>query len=524
MVKATQEHIAVRAAHSVQEDLTGRRSFARNVTFSWGAYAINAVAGFVLPRLISDRLGQETLGVWDFSWSMVSYFGLVHLGLNSSINRYVALHRASGDRDALCRSVSTIALFMNVAGLFAAILTLVGAFGIVPLFASKLGAQMPAARLVVLYLGAQVALSVMLTVYQGVLVGCHRWDLHNVVSSICSVANTVGMIGVLLAGGGLPGLALVHSLVMVGGDLARVRLARRVCPEMRIDFREARWNTWLEKARFSAKSLIPSLADMVSSQSLSFFLTACMGPASLAVYCRPQNLVRQGQTLAAKFGYILTPTASSLQAQADHDALRATFLGSVRGLAALALPGVIALALFGDHVIHVWMGKAYVHPGLLAVLALGSYPAWVQEPAWSTLMGLNRHGMLAWAKLGRALLSMALLAVGLGWLHWHLYGVACAMVLPLAFVEGIVTPVLGCRRMNLPVRDYYREAFLLPALCSLPFALCLMAARWVIADSPWLGAGLMAMGTALLSLVYWKVFIPPSWKAKFTRWFAPVTT
>jgi len=66
----------------------GRERFGRNVAFAWGGYMVNVISGFLVPRLISDQLGQVTLGVWDFAWSFVSYFGLVQLGRGGSISRY----------------------------------------------------------------------------------------------------------------------------------------------------------------------------------------------------------------------------------------------------------------------------------------------------------------------------------------------------------------------------------------------------------------------------------------------------
>ena len=91
----------------------GRERFGRNVAFAWGGYMVNVISGFLVPRLISDQLGQVTLGVWDFSWSFVSYFGLVQLGMGGSISRYVARYRAKNDVAGLNRSVSSIALFQR---------------------------------------------------------------------------------------------------------------------------------------------------------------------------------------------------------------------------------------------------------------------------------------------------------------------------------------------------------------------------------------------------------------------------
>jgi O-antigen/teichoic acid export membrane protein len=504
-------------------DLTGRSRFGRNVAFAWGGFAVNVIAGFIMPRLISDHLGQVTLGIWDFAWSVVSYFGLVQLGLSASVDRYVQRYRALGDHEGLSRSVSTIALFLSLCALVVVLLACATAGWGILLFKERLGLELNAARWGVLFLGLEVAFSIMFTVYGGVIVGCHRWDIHNTVSALCNVVMAIGMALVILLGGGLPALALVHCFVSAVGDITRWRLARRVCPELDIAWRKASWKTWMQQARFSAKSLLPRVAGLLSNQSLSVLIATGLGPASLAIYSRPRNLVQQLQTLAAKFGYILMPTASSMQAQADHKALRETFRGSTFSMACLALPAVVPLALFGDYVIRLWMGQPYVCEGLMTIMALGSLAGWVQEPIWSILAGMNRHGWVAWAKLAGAIASALLVGVALLWLKCSLLGAALGMVLPQMLVDGVFTPLIACRFLHVPLRLYFWETWLRPLLCIVPYGLCLSAARVVLAEMPWLSLGLSLLGLVLLSVVYWVVVLPRAWKHKLTRRLSPLS-
>jgi O-antigen/teichoic acid export membrane protein len=494
------------AAAAVEEDVSGQSRFGRNIVFTWGGYLVNVVAGFIMPRLISDRLGQTTLGVWDFAWSIVSYFGLVQLGLSGSVQRYVARYRARGDSKSLSKSVSTIGLSLKVSGALALALSVAAALWIVPMFRGKLGAELDTARLIVLYLGVEVALSIMLTVYGGILVGCHRWDAHNLISAVCYAVMTAGMIAALLAGGGLPSLALVHCVSMTSGEIARWRLARRVCPEFVMDFRLADWPTWKEQAKYSAKSLIPRVADLISNQSLSLLITAFLGPAMLAIYSRPRNLMRQGQTITAKFGSILIPTASSLHAQADKAQLRATFLKSTFFISSLTLPGVAALAVFGDEVIGLWMGNAYVYRGLAPVLAVGCFPSLVQEPVWSILAGMNQHGRLALCKLAAALCSAALLGVGLMFLHWHLMGAALAFALPQLIIDSMVAPVIACRALETPAARYYGSTYLKPLIGAAPFVCCLAVARQTFKTMPFISISAAALAALILAVIYWKAF------------------
>jgi len=89
---------------------------------------------------------------------------------------------------------------MKIAGMLIVVASLVTAWIVIPLFQDKLGPHLNAGRWVVLWLGAEVGLTVMLAIYGAVIVGCHRWDLHNGISALVYGITTAGMILVLLAG------------------------------------------------------------------------------------------------------------------------------------------------------------------------------------------------------------------------------------------------------------------------------------------------------------------------------------
>ncbi|MCH8193555.1 MAG: hypothetical protein IIA65_06015, partial [Planctomycetes bacterium] len=88
---------AIPSADNSQRDVTGRDQLVSNVLFSWASHLVFVAAGFIMPRMIDNHLGQELLGVWDFGWSLVAYFSLVNAGINSSINRYVAKYYGARD-------------------------------------------------------------------------------------------------------------------------------------------------------------------------------------------------------------------------------------------------------------------------------------------------------------------------------------------------------------------------------------------------------------------------------------------
>ena len=136
-----------------ETDLTGRSRMSRNVLASWAGHLVFIVAGFIVPRAIDRQIGQEALGVWDFGWSLVSYFGLVSGGVMSSINRYVARYRAAGDMDSLNATVSTGLAIYLCAGAIVLGLTILATALTPRVFAGRLGSYVDEAQWIVLLLG-----------------------------------------------------------------------------------------------------------------------------------------------------------------------------------------------------------------------------------------------------------------------------------------------------------------------------------------------------------------------------------
>ena len=489
--------------------IDGREHFGRNVAFAWGGYMVNVVAGFIVPRLISDHLGQTTLGIWDFSWSLVAYFGLLEIGLGDSVSRYVAGHRARNDVEGLNRSVSTIALFQRSVGWLALALAGVSAWWLLPLFGPSLGAELGTARLVLFYQGIEIAVILSLSVYASVIAGCHRWDLQNSVTAIANGLVALGMVAVLLLGKGLPSLALVHCVIMIGSSLARKRLMKRVCPELVIERRLASWSTFVEQASYGIKSLVPSVANLLSNQALSLLIVVFIGPASLAIFSRSRSLMTTMRSLAARFGMIVVPIASGLQARNDRAALQETLLTTPAIISSLALPVLIVLGLLGNHLMRIWMGQSYIQPGLLAILTMGTYATLVQEPVWSVLCGMNCHGQTALAKLIAAGASMILLTVGLWGLHWGLRGAAVCFVLPQVIVDGFVTSWYACRIVGVSKRRYLWCTFVRPFLCVAPFAATLAAGAELLQAFPLSAVAMITAGAVVSGLFYLRWLVPP---------------
>ena len=489
-------------------DFAGRDRLARNVLAGWAAYFVIGVVGFLSPRVMDRRLGQEAVGIWDFGWSLVTYLGLTAFGVGSSVNRYVAHHRAAGDKDGLSRVVSTATVLNVMSGAAALLITGIFVWLVPRMLRGDQLAHVNEARLVVLLLGCTIAVSLSLGTYSAVLAGCHRFDISNAISAGFEVGSSVTIVLILLTGGGLVAAASVCFIGSLIAESTRFYWAHQVCPELSVRWNRAEWAEMKRLFRFGIKTTIAVLSGLLLLQANKLLVGGSLGLAALAVFSRPLALTRIVENFGTRLANVLTPTASSLQRAGRHHELRRLVLDSTRLNVAVVLPMTLTLALLGDPIMTLWMGPRYTPGAFLVVLVVGGTGPLALRPVMTILQGLDRHGRPALVTLAAAITSALLGLVNVSLLHWGLLGAALSIALPMLGLTCFLA-WYACRVFRISPGEYIRESLRAPVLCVVPFGLVLATSRFVFHDRPVLAIGVgLLVGAAVLMPLSWRVVMP----------------
>ncbi|HEY7172908.1 MAG TPA: lipopolysaccharide biosynthesis protein [Vicinamibacterales bacterium] len=490
-------------------DLTGRDRMVWNVFASWAGHAVFLAAGFIMPRQIDQHIGQIGLGVWDFGWAAVNYFFLAQIGVGVAINRYVAKHRAVGDVDGLSRMISAAMALQIAAASIVLLLTAVSAEWLPDLFRERLGGELVVGQQVIALLGASVAVRMAFQVFNGVVTGCHRWDLHNLLNSTAYALTVTTMLYALSSGYGLVGISAIYLGGAILNELARMILAYRVCPELHIALFRVRWADARPLLAFGAKLSSIDAVKIIVAQLTGMLVLSQIGVATLAVYSRLSALIRHTETMLYKFSLPLTPTVSSLQGSGRDAEVQTLFIGSTRTAAYIAWPMLLGLAMAGDAILELWMGPRYDQHVVLAWMAAASMFPLTQQPLEMILVGLNLHGRFAMFSIVGSILGFIGSVIALRWLGWELLGLA-GIGLIVANVESLWIAVHTCRRLSIPVRAYFVGAYRGPLVCAVPFVIVLGVVRFFFPDEPLTRLLLsMALGGAVLVPLYWRRLLSP---------------
>src|SRR6202790_4593090 len=157
------------------------RHIARNVVFNWMGTIANMAVGFFFSPLILHRLGDVAYGVWVLAISVVSYLGLLDLGMQSSVLRFISKGHTRGDHQGASDALSA-ALWVRLQISVVVVLLSAGLAAVFPVF-FKVPADLASdARISILLIGLTTAVTMSLGVAGGVLSGLNRYDLTNMVN------------------------------------------------------------------------------------------------------------------------------------------------------------------------------------------------------------------------------------------------------------------------------------------------------------------------------------------------------
>ncbi len=480
-------------------DVTGRDRLAKNVSASYLSHIVFIIFGFLLPRMISDRVGQAGLGLWDFSWAFVKYMNLSMIGIGSSVNRYVAQYRTAGDTLGLNRTISTVVAIQCAIAFGVLIATIILAWVIPFAFGERLGEDGHTARWVVAFLGSSLVIQMAFDAWRGVLTGCHRWDYYNGLNAGSYAIISIGMVLALLAGYGLIEIAFIYMVGTLLTELIRYWLARKVCPELNLSRKLINRADALKVVKFGSKTILLGMPAVISQHTVNIFMVAKLGPAALAVLARPAALISTVRTLIGKFTNVLVPTAGSLQKKGSRAELRAFALENSRINLILAIPPLAFLLILGDIVVELWMGPNYANLTISVIFAAAVMLPMSQSAMMKILTGMDLHGRVAKRS---AIMTVILLGIGIAiasYVGWSLPVAAALSSIPPGI--SIATNVLhqSFKHLNIGFSEYFTKVLRDGLILLFTNCTALYALRYYFTDlHSW---GILLAGMSIVGLV-----------------------
>ena len=454
--------------HAAETEAPG--TLRRNALWNWGVYLVNAVVVFVLSPFVVQSLGTEGYGVWAIVLTLTGYMGFADLGIRPAIVHFIARYRALGDNQALARAVSSAAAVFGAGG----VLVLLVAGGTVPWLPQwfHVPADLVADATVALWISAcALAITLPLNAWSAVLIGRERYDLSCRIDLVAVLARAAAVVGVLLAGFGLVGLALAQGTVELAAMAWKVRVARRLEPELRMAWRLVDRASVRALMAYGAYGILATVALHLSYETDAIVIGGAMSVASVAWFVVASRLPFYLRTMTWSIGRVLAPRMGALDARGDAVTLGRLAARGSHALLLISTAPLVYMVVFGGAFLERWMGDVAFreHAGLpLVILALGAAAPIASHPLVSLYQGTNRMRALAGLSVceGVANVGLSLLLVG----PYGLAGVALGTAIPACIIHGVAMPLWAARTFGFSCLGYLRQVWIVPLIAAVPAA------------------------------------------------------
>lgn len=480
-----------------------------NVLFTWIAHMAALVTGFFLMPYVMRVLGDASYGQWVFINSFVAYGGLLYMGMGETICRYVSKYHGEGDSTKLNEVVTIVASVYAVGATFAFLLS-VGIALLLPWISPWTGDELLEIQWVVVILGLNLSLSLLGSIYGGVLMGVRRFDLERTVGIVFDLVR-VGLIIVFLhREWGLLTMALIYMVITVLENGSFMFLAWRALPELQITRKHWKYSVLKECTSFSSMALLNNFAQSLIYATDSIVIGFLMGAEAIVPYYIALRLVQFIRQPIEKVAFICMPTAGAMQSSADRGKLHKLFMQAI-GVTFLLATGInLGAYFFGGDLIALWVGPGYEESHrLLVILLVATIVTLPCNLLRSFLLAQGTIRFPAMIYFAEAVANLVI-SLALGWTMGRV-GVAIGTLVPAVVLEGAVLLPVGLSILGISWVRLMREA-IRPQLAPLAAlaSYCLVVSPQPWAHGSWLAlVGVSAGGGAVLGIAWLLVHNPP---------------
>jgi O-antigen/teichoic acid export membrane protein len=440
-----------------------REQAVKNVGATWLGLLIHGTVGFFLSPFILHRLGSEAYSLWILIFAFTGYFGLLDLGIRSSIVKYTAKFIANNEEDELSKYLSTSLAFYLAMGMAVLLLTAIGSVYFRFLFKIPAG-SIDQARLLFAIAGIGVAVTFPLGVFAGALEGLQKFSWLQLSQISVTLLRALLIITILSSGGGLLAIGIITVATNLLSYVAFTWMAIRLLP-VSLNVRRVERAALFKMAGYGVFAFAIVAAEKLRFQSDAIVIGAMLSSSAITIFAIGSKLVEYSSYAVRSMSQIFTPMSSQFEAAGDIDRLRRTFVAGNRACAFVVFPVCVALVLLGRPLIEAWVGDQYIASYYVLVLLIIPRSLYLaQSVSTKILLGMGRHRMLAAILLfeGCANLLLSLLFVQ----RWGLLGVALGTAVPLTCTSVAFLPGHLCRILGISVREFLTRAYALPlALC-----------------------------------------------------------
>jgi O-antigen/teichoic acid export membrane protein len=406
----------------------------RNASGQYLATAISVLTGLALVPFIVSHIGLASFSLWALVNGIFGTMGLLDAGLSPTLTKKSAELLAKNDQEKLKENASAIlTLYLGVG--FIAFLIICG----LAIFARDLfhvpPDSIPAFRVVLLIVAAQLALSFPLSTWSGITAGLQDYHISAVIGVVINLLKFTLTLVLLRFGFGLISLIWLGFAANVFTGLGYVVWVKRRLPALRLRPTLRHLGQIGELTRFSGSMFIWGIAGRVVLESDRIIIGFFLPITAVGVYEIGLRICNYSRNVLYPV-FTLLPAASDLSARNEAERLQKLYLVGTKYFLLLYAFVASGLFLFGRQFIHLWIGPGFdTSVVILFILLAGNIYQSQNVVAHVLLPGMGRLRAFTWIMASYPILNLTLSVIFIR--RWGLVGVAAATAATYFIAETI---------------------------------------------------------------------------------------
>jgi len=415
------------------------------------AMVANILIGFIMLPFLVHAFGDEQYGLWTLVSLIVSFYGLMDLGLSSASQRYITRALEDKEGDAVNVATSTSFYLFALLGFIALIVTVV-IISLGPVFFEK-QLVIDVFQVSIGLMGFKFAIAFPVFAYHGLIYANHRFDIISYIELFTLILRTVLVFSIISQGYGVIVLALITLCTDLLGYILAIIYARKIYSDFKISRKFVSIKKLKQYFNYGKYVFITSVADRIRLSFDTIVISTFLTLSLVTHYAVAGALLKYfGLLMNSVFG-VFGPTFTKYHKNNDWDAIREKFIviTELTALISFMIGGL--LLVLGKSFIIVWMGHDYLDAYvILIVLAIVGIVGNSQRPSVAVLYAVAKHKYYANITVIEAIanLSISILLVR----EIGLLGVALGTLIPLLVTKLYFQPSYTCKLMGLSFASY----------------------------------------------------------------------
>ena len=424
---------------------TSAQNALKNSIYNLIGFLVPVATFILITPVIIKHLGVGEYGVYIFLNTIVTFLGLLDLGIGVATNKHIIEYISTKQEAKLKKLIYS----MNTVYVVIGAVFLLACLGVGYFVESHAQNSQTNYILLFLMIGVTSFLGSIFANFNNILVAVQRYDLHLKLSTFFFLSSSFSMLILAVLGYKLDVILFAQLIISTLSSLAYFFTSQKVFPVMKLKYA---WDK-TEIIKNYKYGLGIAFNNIASSSLVHFdklIIPIFAGLAALSYYSVPGGITNKISSISGTLSSLLFPITVNLHSLNNLEKIKRVYIRSIRLITILSASISLSVIFIADKILLYWLSEDFAQKAtiVLILLALTNFILAIFNPLSNLLMAMNKMKFLtSWSIAMAAVNLLALL------LFLPKYGINGAA---MAYLVG-VSPIFFI--FYLSEKRYFKENY-----------------------------------------------------------------